>query len=115
MALHYNLAKVYEISSNDANFVQEILTLFLKEVPEEIQKIKEGINDKDYKKAYASAHKIKPTLDLLGMDIAYDEVNQIMNWANDEGKKKDIKEIFKLLKSQVELSSKEIKKNHNIK
>ena len=49
------------------------------------------------------------------MDLAYEEINQIMIWTNNEGKKKDIKEIFKLLKSQIELSSKEIKKNHNLK
>lgn len=115
MAIHYNLAKVYEISSNDSEFVQEILKLFLKEVPDEIQKMNEGINEIDYKKVYSSAHKIKPTLDLLGMDLAYEEINQIMIWTNNEGKKKDIKEIFKLLKSQIELSSKEIKKNHNLK
>lgn len=115
MALHYNLAKVYEISSNDGDFAQKIVELFLQEVPVEIKKIKQGIKDKDFKKAYAAAHKIKPSLDLLGMDLAYDEINQIMNWATLEGKKKEIKENFKLLKEQIELSSKEIKKNHNIK
>ncbi len=115
MALHYNLAKVYEIPSNDADFVHQILTLFLQEVPTEIQNIKEGIKEKDFKKVYESAHKIKPTLDLLGMDLAYDEVVLIMNWTQKEGKKKEIKENFKLLKKQINLSSKEIKKNHNIK
>ena len=49
------------------------------------------------------------------MDLAYDEINQIMNWATLEGKKKEIKENYKLLKEHIELSSKEIKKNHNIK
>lgn len=115
MALHYNLAKVYDISLNDADFVNQILTLFLKEVPAEIQLIKEGIQDKEYSKVYASSHKIKPTLDLLGMDIANDEVNLIMNWTKKEGKKKEIKENFKLLREQIELASKEIRKNHNIK
>jgi HPt (histidine-containing phosphotransfer) domain-containing protein len=110
MALHYNLAKVYDISSNDEGFVQEILVLFLKEVPTEIQNIKEGIKEKDFKKTYAAAHKIKPTLDLLGMDLAYEELMLIMNWTKKEGKKKEIKENFKLLKEQIELSSKEIKK-----
>lgn len=110
MALHYNLAKVYDISSNDEGFVQEILVLFLKEVPTEIQNIKEGIKEKDFKKTYAAAHKIKPTLDLLGMDLAYEELMLIMNWTKKEGKKKEIKENFKLLKAQIELSSKEIKK-----
>lgn len=115
MALHYNLAKVYEISSNDADFAQQIVELFLQEVPAEIKNMKHGIKAKDYKQTYAAAHKIKPTLDLLGMDLAFDEVNLIMEWTKKEGKKKEIKENFKLLKNQINLSSKEIKKNHNIK
>lgn len=115
MALHYNLAKVYEISANDADFAHQILELFLQEVPAEIHGIKNAIKEKNFQEAYAAAHKIKPTLDLLGMNLAYDEVNQIMTWAKAEGKKKDIIEVFKLLKEQINLASKEIKKNHNIK
>jgi hypothetical protein len=114
MALHYNLAKVYDISANDADFAQQILELFLQEVPEEVHIIKKAIKEKDYKKAYASSHKIKPTLDLLGMDLAYEENIQIMNWAKSEGKKKEIIEVYKLLKEQIDLSCKEIKKNHKI-
>lgn len=115
MALHYNLAKVYDISANDVDFAHQILMLFLEEVPAEILLIKKGIKEKDFQKVYASAHKIKPTLDLLGMDLAYDEIIQIMAWAKAEGKKKDIKEVFKLLKVQIDLSSKEIIKNHKFK
>ena len=115
MALHYNLAKVYEISSNDADFAQQIVELFLQEVPAEVKNIKHGIKAKDYKQTYAAAHKIKPTLDLLGMDLAFEDVNQIMTWTKSEGKKKEIIEVYKLLKERVSLSSKEMKKNHNIK
>lgn len=115
MALHYNLSKVYETSSNDAVFAQKILELFVQEVPSEIKKIKEGIKEKDYKKAYTSASKIRPTLDLLGMDLAFEEVNQVMDWANSQGKKKDIVEVYKLLKEHIDSSTKEIKKNHKIK
>ena len=115
MALHYNLAKVYEISENDTDFAQQILVLFLEEVPSEIKNIKNGIKKKDFKKTYAAAHKIKPTLDLLGMDLAFEEVNQIIEWTKAEGKKKEIIEVYKLLKEHINLSSKEIKKNHNIK
>ncbi len=114
MALHYNLAKVYEISANDNDFALQILNLFLQEVPHELEIIKEGIKTKDFQKAQASSHKIKPTFDLLGMDLAFDEVVQIMDWASNEGQKKDIREIFKSLKERVELTSKEIRKNHNL-
>jgi HPt (histidine-containing phosphotransfer) domain-containing protein len=48
----------------------EILTLFVTEVPDDLMQIKEGIKKKDHKHAYAYAHKIKPTLDLMGLNVA---------------------------------------------
>jgi len=114
MALQYNLAKVYEISENDIEFALQIVNLFLQEVPDELKLIKLGIEEKNYSKAYTAAHKIKPSLDLLGMDLAYDENLQIMEWAKTEGKKKEIKEIFKSLKAHVDSAVKEIKKDFKI-
>ncbi len=114
MALQYNLAKVYEISENDTEFALQIVTLFLEEVPAEISSIKAAIKEKDYTRAYAASHKIKPTLDLLGMDIAYEENIQIMNWTKSEGKKKEIKEVFKSLRDRIDSAIKEIKKDFKI-
>lgn len=114
MALQYNLAKVYEISENDIEFALQIVTLFFEEVPAEIKAIKIAIEEKDFDKAYASCHKIKPTLDLLGMDLAYEENLQIITWAKSEGKRKEIKEVFKSLKDRVELAVKEIKKDFKL-
>ena len=114
MALHYNLAKVYEISSNDADFAQQILVLFLDEIPTEIQNIKEGIKAKDYPKTYAAAHKIKPTLDLLGMDQAFEEILQIEAWTKAEGKRKEIDATFDSVESQIEKAVKEISKDFEL-
>ncbi len=115
MALQYNLAKVYEISENDADFVKQIVTLFIDEVPIEIGSMKTGIEEKDYAKVYASSHKIKPSLDLLGMELSYDENIQIMQWTKAEGKRKEISEIFKSFKNRVEDGMKELKKDFNLK
>lgn len=114
MALQYNLSKVYEISENDIDFAFQIVNLFLEEVPAEIKSMKVGIEEKDYTRVYTSAHKIKPSLDLLGMDLAYDENIEIMNWSKSEGKRKEIKEIFKSLKDRVDLAVKELKKDFKL-
>lgn len=111
MALHYNLSKVHALSDNDSDFVNEILKLFVTEVPEDLEQIKEGIKKKDHKHAYAYAHKIKPTLDLLGLNVAFEETLQIEAWTKAEGKKKDIEETFKSVKRQVEEAIKEINKD----
>ncbi|WP_413997668.1 Hpt domain-containing protein [Flavobacterium sp. W1B] len=114
MALNYNLSKVYALSDNDTEFVNEILTLFVTEVPEDLLQIKEGIKKKDHKHAYAYAHKIKPTLDLLGLNVAFEEILQLEAWTKAEGKKKEIKDIFKSIKSQVSDAVKEIRKDFDL-
>lgn len=114
MAIKYNLSKVYALSDNDPEFVNQILTLFVAEVPEDLSQIKEGIKKKDHKHVYAYAHKIKPTLDLMGLNVAFEEILQIEAWAKAEGKKKNIEETFKSVKNQVKDAVKEIKKNFSL-
>ncbi|MFL9830985.1 Hpt domain-containing protein [Flavobacterium sp. ARAG 55.4] len=114
MALNYNLSKVYAISDNDSEFVNEILTLFVNDVPEDLAQIKEGIKKKDHKHAYAYAHKIKPTLDLLGMTVAFEEILEVEAWTKAEGKRKDIEHTFDSIKSQVKEAIKEIKKDFDL-
>ena len=114
MALNYNLSKVYALSDNDSKFVNEILTLFVTEVPEDLAQIKEGIKKKDHKHAYAYAHKIKPTLDLLGLNVAFEEILQLEAWTKTEGKKKDIEDTFKSIKNQINDAIKEIRKDFDL-
>lgn len=114
MALHYNLAKVYALSDNDPEFVLQIITLFVNEIPEDLKFIKKGIEEKDHQLAYSYAHKIKPTLDLLGMNVAYEENLLVMSWTKREGKRKEIKEVFKSIEDQVDKAVKEIHKDFNI-
>jgi HPt (histidine-containing phosphotransfer) domain-containing protein len=114
MALHYNLAKVYALSDNDSEFVNQIVTLFVTEIPDDLIEIKEGIKKKDHKHAYAYAHKVKPSLDLLGLNIAFEEILQIEAWTKAEGEKKEIKETFKSVKNQVEEAVKELKKDFGL-
>jgi hypothetical protein len=114
MALNYNLSKVYALSDNDPEFVNEILTLFVTEVPDDLAQIKEGIKKKDHKHAYAYAHKIKPTLDLLGMNVAFEEILQVEAWTKIEGRRRDIEHTFDSIKTQIKDAIKEIKKDFDL-
>lgn len=114
MAINYNLAKVYELSDNDPEFVMQIISLFVSEVPDDMKQIETGIEEKDHKLAYSYAHKIKPTLDLLGMTTAYQEILEVEAWTKREGKRKEINETFESIKNQVEKAVKEIKKDFEV-
>ena len=114
MALHYNLSKVYAISDNDVEFAKQIVTLFIEEVPVEMKNIREGLKEKNHNRIYHAAHKIKPTLDLMGMDLAYEDVIAVETWSRAEGKKKEIKEIVKSLKEHISKTVKELKKDYDL-
>jgi HPt (histidine-containing phosphotransfer) domain-containing protein len=114
MALNYNLSKVYALSDNDPEFVMQIISLFVSEVPQDLKQIDIGIKNKDHKLAYAYAHKIKPTLDLLGMTMAHEEILQVEAWTKVEGKKKEIEATFESIENQVDRAIKEIKKDFDI-
>lgn len=115
MAINYNLSKVYALSDNDPEFVIQIITLFVTEIPQDLKHIEIGIKEKNHKQAYAYAHKIKPTLDLLGMIIAHEEILQLEAWTRAEGKKKEIEATFESIQDQVDKAIKEIKKDFEIK
>ena len=114
MAINYNLSKVYALSDNDEEFVLQIINLFVTEVPEDLKQIENGIKEKDHKLAYAYAHKIKPTLDLLGMTMAYEEILQVEAWTRAEGKRREIDATFESIQDQVDKAIKEIKKDFEI-
>jgi HPt (histidine-containing phosphotransfer) domain-containing protein len=114
MAINYNLAKVYALSDNDPEFVMQIITLFVTEVPEDLKQIDLGIKTKDHKLAYSYAHKIKPSLDLLGMTVAFEEILQVEAWTKAEGKRKEINDTFASIQSQIERAVKEIKKDFEL-
>ncbi|WP_395059582.1 histidine kinase [Flavobacterium sp.] len=114
MAIHYNLAKVYAISDDDKDFVLQLINLFIEEVPLDVEQIKVGINAKDHSHTYGYAHKVKPTLDLLGMEASFEEILQIEQWTKDKGKKKEIKEIYKSMSARIDLALAEIKKDFSL-
>ena len=114
MAINYNLAKVYALSDNDSEFVLQIITLFVTEVPEDLKQIDLGIKTKDHKLAYSYAHKIKPSFDLLGMTNAFEEILQVEAWTKVEGKRKEIIDTFESIQSQVDKAVKEIKKDFEL-
>lgn len=114
MALNYNLAKVHAISENDTEFVIQILKLFVCEVPNDLLQMKAAIKKKNHQDAYQFAHKLKPSLDLLGMTIAFEENVCIENWAKEKGKKKEIKDTYKSLEHHIGKAVKEIKKDFNL-
>ena len=69
MSDYYNLDRVREMADNDEDFVAALVEAFLEEVPEDAERLKNAVSEKDYHEAYQAAHKMKPTIDLFELGV----------------------------------------------
>ncbi len=81
MSKMYNLQKVKEISGGDEDFVKVIVETFLQEIPPDMQSMKLAIKNDNHKMAYQFAHKMKPNLDMFGIDLLK-EIAAMEKWSD---------------------------------
>ena len=63
----YNLDKINEMAEGDEDFINSVISVFLEEVPQDLELLEVALNEQNHDQVYKLAHKIKPNVDLLGM------------------------------------------------
>ena len=105
----YNLDKIREMAEGDEEFIQSVISVFLEEVPEDLGWLETAVGSGNYEQIYQLSHKIKPNVDLLGMEptraLALEMETMGKNQENLEG----IRERFPRLKKDVEQVISELK------
>lgn len=81
MSKHYNLEKVREIAGGDDSFITVIVETFLQEIPPDLQSMQLAIENSNHKMAYQFAHKMKPNLDMFGIDLLR-EISAMEKWSD---------------------------------
>lgn len=77
----YNLQKVREISGGDESFVTVIVETFLQEIPPDMKSMQMAIGNDNHKMAYQFAHKMKPNLEMFGIDLLK-EIAAMEKWSD---------------------------------
>lgn len=81
MSRHYNLEKVREIAGGDEDFVSVIVATFLQEIPPDLESMQSAIANNNHKMAYQFAHKMKPNLDMFGIDLL-GQIKAMEKWSD---------------------------------
>lgn len=97
----YNLDKINEMAEGDQDFVISVVSVFLEEVPADLEGLEEAINGEDYENVYKLAHKIKPNVDLLGMEQTRAIALEIETLGKNVANMDAIREKFPVLKKDV--------------
>jgi len=97
----YNLDKINEMAEGDEDFIISVISVFLEEVPEDLEGLEKAINCRDYENIYKLAHKIKPNVDILGMEHTRAKALEIETLGKSTGSMEEIEEKFPILKKDV--------------
>jgi HPt (histidine-containing phosphotransfer) domain-containing protein len=110
----YSLDKLNEMAEGDVDFINSVVLVFLEEVPQDLKELEAALNERNYEQVYKLAHKIKPNVDLLGMEQTRATALQIETLGKSENNSAEIARIFPILKKDIQQVVSELKKDFNL-
>jgi HPt (histidine-containing phosphotransfer) domain-containing protein len=113
MPQYYKLERVREMADQDEDFVAALAAAFIDEVPEDAERLRKAVPEKDYYETYQAAHKMKPTIELFDLGV-YDELIEVQDWGKFEQEDKNVEAQLQKVLSAVENATKEIKADFNL-
>lgn len=90
----YDLSKLHEISRGNHSFVQKMISLFTDQAPASVSEIKTALEENDLPRIRAIAHRIKPSLDNMGINSFHNGIRELEKLAQEGG---PIAEIARLV------------------
>ena len=77
MARLYDLKQLEELSGGSKDFVIEIISVFISEVPLQVEDLKKAFTFDNMQDIASNAHKLKPSIDLLGINTITQDIRSI--------------------------------------
>lgn len=110
----YSLDKINEMAEGDQEFINSVVSVFLEEVPQDLKDLELALEQKDHERVYQLAHKIKPNVDLLGMEQTRAAALEIETMGKNSASIADIEKVFPALKTDIVQVMTELKNDFNL-
>ena len=110
----YSLDKLNEMADGDEDFISSVISVFLEEVPQDLERLEVALENENYQQVYQLAHKIKPNVDLLGMEQTRAAALEMETLGKSEANMAEIKNTFPILKKDVDQVVAELRKDFNL-
>jgi len=79
----FNLDMVKTISNGNNDFVKKMINIFIDTTPPEIEIIKSSLESGNYSQLGATAHKIKPSIDTMGIQTLMEDIRSIEKYGKE--------------------------------
>ncbi|GGE01017.1 Hpt domain-containing protein [Planktosalinus lacus] len=113
MSKTYSFDSLQEIAGGDKEFMAIIAKTFLDEIPPDLNAMIQAVNDNNKALAYQFAHKMKPNLEMLGLNLTKD-VTSIESWTNTSKSKAAVEPQVEKIETILRQVFKELKEDFNL-
>jgi PAS domain S-box-containing protein len=73
----YDLTQLNTLARGNKEFIGKMIALFIEQVPASVKEIQEAYEQKDFEKVKKTAHRIKPSIDTMGIESLKEEIREI--------------------------------------
>jgi len=113
MERHYNKESLREVAGGDEDFMAVVAQAFIEEIPPDLMALGEAIDNGNRELAYQFAHKMKPNIEMFGIDLLKD-VAAIESWTKSSKKVESILDNIKKVDKTLNLVFEELKEDFEL-
>jgi len=106
----FDLSQLQAIARGNPDFIEKMKNLFIEQTPLAVRDIQNAFMDKDYQKISKIAHRIKPSVDAMGITSLKDDILEIEASAVDYGDSESLKKLINHLEEVIEKVIGELRK-----
>lgn len=81
---HLDLTYLIELSDGSDDFIKEMISVFMTETPLDIESLEKHLKSKDWQALSATAHKMKSSVSIMGINDSIDTLKMIEENASQE-------------------------------
>lgn len=95
-----DVTMLYDISGNDEDYINKMVQIFLERMPDNLEKIEQGIKSQDWESVYQSAHHTKSSLSIIKISDMFDWIKQVEDNAKYKTDLEILPELIKKIKEK---------------
>lgn len=109
----YDLASVKEMAGGDEDFLKVVVQTFVEEIPPDLKSMNEAVAADNAGLAYQYAHKMKPNLQMFGLELM-PQIKIIEAWSKSGKPKAEVEAAAEIITSKVTTAEKELKEDFEL-
>jgi CheY-like chemotaxis protein/HPt (histidine-containing phosphotransfer) domain-containing protein len=108
----YNLSKLQNIAKGNQTFIDKMTNLFIEQAPASVNEMKTAFAINDFSKVGAIAHRMKPSIDNMGIVSLKDVISSVEKNAADQLTAEEINEVINLIEEVINKVVVDLKKKN---